>query len=197
MTTITTLIFDLDGTLADCKELHQQSFRQVVTQVCPSAEYTDEDVEGLPTREKMKMLKSRGYEFNETELNRIKQELTQKNITKYVKFNPELKDHIKRLSKTYKLCLASNATHKFVYTALGILEITKYFCIINTATTHPAKPNPLTFVDCINGTSSNSYNTVVFEDSMVGLTAAKKIVAEKNVITVVNAKDLVNKLKDY
>ena len=195
---IKTLIFDLDGTLADCKELHQQSFRAAVKQMCPDATYTDEEVEGLPTREKMKFLKSKGYDFDDEQLNRIKQDLTQKNITEYVQFDPELKAQIDRLSKKkYKLCVASNATQKFVYKTLDILEITQYFFMINTATNYPAKPNPLTFVDCMNGTSSNSYNTVIFEDSPVGLTAAKKVVVESHVIEVANASDLVEKLKDY
>jgi beta-phosphoglucomutase len=194
---VKTLIFDLDGTLADCKELHQQSFRAAVEQLCPDADYKDEDIEGLPTREKMEILKSRGYNFNNDELNRSKQELTQKNITDYVKFNPELKEHFDRLYRKYKLCLASNATQNFVYKTLDILEITQYFFMINTATNYPAKPNPLTFVDCMNGTTSNSYNTIIFEDSPVGLAAAKKVVVEKNVIEVKNSQDLVEKLRDY
>lgn len=194
---IKTLIFDLDGTLVDCKELHQQSFRSAVQQLCPESDYSDEEVEGLPTREKMKILKSRGYNFDDNELNRIKQELTQKNINDYVKFDPNLYRQIQRLSVKYKLCVASNATQKFVHSTLDILEITKYMFMINTATLYPAKPDPLTFVDCITGTSSNSYNTVIFEDSAVGLECAKKVVTEKNVIEVKNAKDLVEKLKGY
>lgn len=197
MTLLKTLIFDLDGTLADCKELHQQSFRAAVKQMCPDADYSDEDVEGLPTREKMKFLQSRGYTFNADELNRIKQNLTQENINDYVKFDPQLQEHFERLSKKYKLCLASNATQKFVYKTLDILGITQYFYMINTATNYPAKPDPLTFVDCMNRTNSNSYNTAIFEDSPVGLEAARKVVVESHVIEVKNAKDLVEKLKDY
>ena len=57
---IKTIIFDFDGTLADCKELHQQAFRNAVITVCDGAEYDDELVEGRPTREKLKNPKNYG-----------------------------------------------------------------------------------------------------------------------------------------
>jgi len=47
-----TLIFDLDGTLVDCKQLHQDGFRWAVTTQIPNIEYTDHEVEGKPTTEK-------------------------------------------------------------------------------------------------------------------------------------------------
>ena len=68
-----TLIFDFDGTIADCKELHQDAFRRAVQQVCGNANYDDELVEGRPTREKIRILHTMGYEFNGDKLNEIKQ----------------------------------------------------------------------------------------------------------------------------
>ena len=71
---IQTIIFDFDGTLADCKELHQRAFRNALNSVCPEVEYTDEEIEGRPTREKIRILHSKGYEFNGDKLNELKQE---------------------------------------------------------------------------------------------------------------------------
>lgn len=194
---IKTLIFDLDGTLVDCKELHQQAFRVAVNTVCPDAIYEDHEIEGLPTREKIKYLQSKGYKFDGDKLNQIKQTYTQEHIGEFVKYNLELESEMKILSEKYDLCVATNATQVFVYRALDILGITRYFTMINTATNYPAKPDPLTFVDCMNGCHSNPYNTVIFEDSEVGLSAARKVVVSENVVAVKNAQDLLDKLKDY
>ena len=54
---MTLLIFDLDGTLVDCKELHQIAFRKAVEQQVPGADFDDDLIEGLPTTEKIKVLK--------------------------------------------------------------------------------------------------------------------------------------------
>jgi beta-phosphoglucomutase-like phosphatase (HAD superfamily) len=120
---IKTLIFDFDGTLADCKELHQNAFREAVQKIFPSAEYDDELVEGRPTREKIRILHSMGYSFNGDKLNEIKQSLTQENLPQYIEFNPALYEQMERLSHSYKICLASNATEVFLHRSLEIMRI--------------------------------------------------------------------------
>ena len=80
-----TIIFDFDGTLADCKELHQIAFRNAVQELCPDAEFNNEDIEGRPTREKIRILHTMGYEFNGDKLNEIKQAYTQEHLSDYVK----------------------------------------------------------------------------------------------------------------
>lgn len=194
---IKTLIFDLDGTLVDCKELHQQAFRNAVHNVCPTARYNDSDVEGLPTKEKIKYLQQLGYQCDAEKINQIKQQQTQERIHEFVKYSPALESKMKLLSEKYSLCVASNATQEFVYRTLDILKITRYFTMINTATQYPAKPDPLTFVDCMTGCHSNPYNTVIFEDSEVGLMTAKKVVVLENVVAVRDAQDLLDKLEEY
>ena len=89
---IQTIIFDFDGTLADCKELHQGAFRGAVESVCPDALFTDEEIEGRPTREKIRILHAKGYEFNGDKLNQLKQAETQAHLEKYIVFNVELFD---------------------------------------------------------------------------------------------------------
>lgn len=194
---IKTLIFDLDGTLADCKELHQTAFRQAVDVVCPVAEYTDVEVEGLPTLKKISYIQSKGYVFDAVMVNKIKQEYTQQYLPDFVKYSADLEAEIQRLSKKYQLCVASNATQEFVYRSLDTMRITKYFVKINTATQYPAKPDPYTFVDCMTYCGSNSFNTVIFEDSPVGVQCAKKVITELNVIVVADAADTLRRIKEY
>ena len=41
---IKTVIFDFDGTLADCKKLHQDGFRAAVKKYAPDLNFDDEDI---------------------------------------------------------------------------------------------------------------------------------------------------------
>ena len=43
---------------------------------------------------------------------------------------------------------------------------------INTATDFPAKPDPYTFFDCMRWTGNTPENTIIFEDSEVGIQCA-------------------------
>ena len=173
------IIFDFDGTLADCKELHQTAFRNAVQELCPGAEFNNEDIEGRPTREKIRILHTMGYEFNGDKLNDIKQAYTQEHLTKYVKYNEELCNEILRLQNKYKLCVASNATELFVYRSLEFIQLhrrgdgNQVFTKINTATDFPAKPDPTTFFDCMRWTKTNADENIIFEDSVVGIQCAK------------------------
>ena len=63
METVNLLILDYDGTLADCKELHQQAFRKACMKVNNAIRYTNEEVEGMPTFVKIDYLKAKGYQF--------------------------------------------------------------------------------------------------------------------------------------
>ena len=172
-----TIIFDFDGTLADRKELHQIAFRNAVQELCPGAEFSNEDVEGRPTREKIRILHTMGYEFNGDKLNDIKQSYTQEHLADYVKYNDELLHEMLRLKQRYKLCIASNATELFVHKSLSIMQMYKesgqqVFDKINTATDFPAKPDTTTFEDCMRWTGSIPDNTIIFEDSIVGIQCA-------------------------
>lgn len=190
-----TLIFDFDGTIADCKELHQDAFRRAVKQVCPNAEYNDELVEGRPTREKIRILHTLGFEFNGDKLNEIKQAITQERLPEFISYNQDLYNQFKRLHTKYKLCLATNATEVFINRSLEIMNIKGFFTKINTATDFPAKPDPITFYDCMKHTGSSLSTTVIFEDSPVGIQCAKATGAK--VVEVVNVNDTIEKMKDF
>lgn len=190
-----TIIFDFDGTLADCKELHQDAFRKAVHQVCGNANYDDELVEGRPTREKIRILHTMGYEFNGDKLNEIKQAITQQRLPEFIKFDQDLYEQMLRLSHKYKLCLATNATQIFVQRSLEIMRISNFFTKVNTATDFPAKPDPITFFDCMRYTGSAPGTTVIFEDSPVGIQCANATGA--TVIEVKNVEDTIKKLEDY
>lgn len=189
-----TIIFDFDGTLANCKELHQTAFRSAVKQFDPTFTYEDNEIEGLPTYKKVEILKHKGADINVLDVNEVKQKLTLQSLSKYVTMNQELHDELLRLSKNYKLCLASNATEQFIHNCLMIMEIKDLFVKVNTATDFPPKPDDTTFTDCMRYTNAEPHDTIIFEDSAVGIECARKTGAQ--VIEVKNVEDTILKMRE-
>lgn len=188
------IIFDFDGTIADCCGLHQHAFRVAFETLLPGKSYDEAGLEGLPTTEKMRRLSSTGHVFDHTEFNRIKQHLTLTNLRDYIGVNPELNHQLRRLSRLAPLALCTNATAPFIYQSLKVMGCTDYFSRINTATTFPAKPDPYTFIEAMSHYSANHASTVIFEDSVVGLECARRVCHQ--VIPVTDVADTIRKMKD-
>jgi beta-phosphoglucomutase len=192
METVNLLILDFDGTLADCKPLHQQAFRRACTKVNNTIQYTDEEVEGMPTFGKIEHIKAKGYKFDETLLMDLKQEYTMNDLSKYIKFDQELKEIFVRLSKKYKLAVCSNATRKFVERSLKIQELDMFDPVL-TATEHRAKPEVDMYYYAMYHYGVAPTQTVIFEDSPVGIQAATSTTATvKQVSNVEHLKRLLN-----
>lgn len=188
-----TLIFDLDGTLIDCKKLHQDGFRWAVTQQVPDIEFTNEEVEGLPTTEKIKYLQSKGYPVT-IGIDKLKWEHTRAHFNEYVEFNPVIIGHFDRLYNSYKMCLASNSRSEFVFRTLNILQIWQFECVFSRDY-GPPKPDPWMYNECMRITGSTPENTIIFEDSPIGLRGAKATGAI--VIEIKDMYDLIEKLNEF
>jgi HAD superfamily hydrolase (TIGR01509 family) len=190
---IKTVIFDFDGTLADCKKLHQDGFRAAVKKFATDFDFDDELVEGRPTRDKIRILNTLGANLNPDKVNEIKQAHTQQHIPDYIEFRQDLYDAIEYLHKKgIKICLATNATTAFIDRSLEIMGIVHFFSKINTATDFPAKPDTTTFMDCMRYTGSGPATTAIFEDSPVGIQCARATGAV--VIEVEGVEDTIKKI---
>jgi HAD superfamily hydrolase (TIGR01509 family) len=188
-----TLIFDLDGTLVDCKQLHHDGFRWAVNQQIPGISYFDEEVEGKPTTEKIRYLRSKGYSVADN-VDELKREHTRAHIQEYVKFNQQLFDHFNRLYNKYTLCLASNSRSEFVFRCLNILQLWQFECVFSRDY-GPAKPNTWMYDECMRITKSTPGTTVIFEDSLLGIKGAKDTGA--TVIEITDSKHLIEKLYEF
>ena len=190
---IKTVIFDFDGTLADCKKLHQDGFRAAVKKFAPDFDFADELIEGRPTRDKIRILNTMGANLNPDKVNEVKQAHTQQHIPDYIFYRQDLYDAIEYLyNKGLKICLATNATSAFIERSLDIMGVTHFFTKINTATDFPAKPDTTTFFDCMRATNSAPPSTAIFEDSPVGIQCAKATGAV--VIEVLGVEDTIKKI---
>jgi len=186
---MTLLIFDLDGTLVDCKALHQVAFRNAVLQQVPDAEFDDEDVEGLPTTEKIKVLQSKGFPVT-MELDKLKRDWTRQHIDSHILFDPDLHSAIARLDKQgkYKMAVCSNSRNEFVLKCLSILDLWQFDLVFSRDHGRP-KPNPWMFQECMSITNTPAGDTYIFEDSPVGIQAAEASGA--NVIEILDSEDLI------
>lgn len=190
-----TLIFDLDGTLVDCKQLHRDGFRWAATQQIPTIQYNDEDVEGLSTIGKIKLLQNNGYNLT-LDIDDYKRQYTNNHIEQYVKYNDALCRQIYRIYNTgiYKMCIASNSRSEFVYRCMNILKLWQFECVYSRDY-GLTKPDPWMYNECMRICNSTPNDTIIFEDSIVGIEGATKTGA--TVVRVENSWDLIEKLYEY
>ena len=186
------IIFDLDGTLVDCKELHQAGFRWAVEQQVPGAEFNNEDVEGMPATEKIRKLQQMGIPVT-AEIDQIKKEHTRAHVEEYIKFNPQLKQLFDRLYIKYKLSLCSNSRSEFVFKCLNVLQLWQFESVFSRDY-GPAKPDPWMYNSAMEISGVTPDQTIIFEDSPVGVEAAKRSGAF--VIEVEDSQDLMSRVAD-
>jgi beta-phosphoglucomutase-like phosphatase (HAD superfamily) len=191
------LIFDLDGTLVDCKTLHQRAFRWAINR-----DYDEELLEGLPTARKIEILQGMGWDLNAQKVADIKQQWTFAHIQNYVQPNPRLKTRIKELGDAgWDISVCSNATQKFVNTCLEILEIKDLINSgIYTATDNWAKPATDMWHTCDQFWGKRG-DIWIYEDSPIGILGATQFAKERRwgktrVIKVDNSGDLLDKLAE-
>lgn len=189
------LIFDLDGTLVDCKALHQIAFRKAVLQQVPYAEYDDDEVEGLPTTDKIKVLQNKGFPVT-MEIDKLKRDWTRDQIENYIFSDHLLHKAMTRLDKSgkYTMAVCSNSRNEFMLKCLSILDLWKFDLVYSRDHGKP-KPDPWMFQQCIDITGIPVSDTYIFEDSPVGIEAANATGA--NVIEVTDSRDLIRKLDGF
>jgi len=189
------VIFDLDGVLVDSKETHYEALNMALSDI--NRKYVishDEHIskyDGLPTNKKLEMLhKEKGLSKDVFEtVWTTKQSYTFDVINTKVKQDEELVKLFKELkARDIQIWVASNSIRKTVrlyLLRLGLMEFVDDF-ISNEDVSKP-KPNPEMYLKCMVENSVEPRETVIVEDSQVGITAAIKSGA--HVLPVRNASD--------
>lgn len=76
--------------------------------------------------------------------------------------------------KNFKIGLASNSSHNLIEVILEKLEIRSHFDVVSSADdVEKGKPNPAVYLYAAEKLGVNPSECLVFEDSIVGITAAK------------------------
>jgi HAD superfamily hydrolase (TIGR01509 family) len=192
---ISLVIFDLDGVLIDSKEIHFNALNLALSEFGDdyviSRKEQDTVFEGLTTNVKLDILtKTKGLPIDLHEnIWRRKQEYSAKlfestskdedlvNIFRFIK------------SRGIKIAVASNSIRQTLDTCLESLGVDGYvdYSLSNEDVEFP-KPNPEIYNKCMEHLKGTTENTVIFEDSEIGLRAAlatgakvEKVLNRKNI----------------
>lgn len=182
------IIFDLDGVLLDFCDIHYECFKEAVltyTSDLISKEVHDKELNGLPTKVKLKKL---GYDDAEIDLiNDEKQKLTQQALDK-ITLDHDLITTLNELRRRgLELYCVSNSIFDTIQTALVKLGIAPFFkgVVANDSKGVRCKPHPDMYLECM---MFRPEEVLIIEDSDVGLRGARRSGA--NVMAVKNRSEV-------
>jgi len=196
------IAFDLDGVLVDIKEVHFDSLNIALSEVGEefviSYEQHLSKYDGLKTNQKLEMLsKERGLplEFHKKVWNR-KQEITTKIISS-LSIDTGLVNTIKYLKESgYKVACCSNSIRNTIVIALQSIGVIDCFdFIVSNEDVDNSKPHPEIYWRAMIAAGVLPDETLVVEDSPVGLLAASR--ADANILRVNNRSDLTLEKLNY
>lgn len=192
------IIFDLDGVLADCKHIHFEALNKAIEEVA-GHEYTITESEhlssydGLPTFTKLSKLTEKKHLSTEhyAKIQELKQKYTEE-MLETLPENPILYSALVKLSIAKPLiqfAVCSNARRATVEKVLHRLKIGWLMSAVysNDDVAHP-KPHAEIYLLAMVNAGVNPYETLIFEDSPVGLEGASRAAA--NIAVICESKDL-------
>ena len=169
------VIFDLDGTLIDSRELHFDALNDALEKVGPQFVISRDEhlstYDGLNTTKKLKMLSEK--KNLPTEMHdfvwREKQNSTFKMI-KRLKKDPIFIEMFKNIKERgFKIAVASNSIRETIKLSLlyiGVLEYTDY--VVSNEDVKRTKPFPEMYWQCMTALNVLPKNTIIIEDSHIG-----------------------------
>ena len=177
---IDTIIFDLDGVLISSKDIHFKALNKAIKKVGISYQinYTDHlnRFDGLPTVTKLEILNKEKLidkKYNK-KIILEKKNITKKELKFNLKYNKKIYEMFQKLSKNYKLGIATNAIQDTLDQSIRTLKLKKFIkSAISTKQIKSSKPSPEIYLRSMINMSSNPRNTLILEDSHVGRSAAK------------------------
>lgn len=170
------VIFDCDGTLADTMPLHYQAWVETLTSL--NAGMSEElfyELGGVPTAHIVEILNQRfGYGLDVSGTAEAKEAL-------YEELLPRLQPVqrvvalVHEYHGRYPMAVASGGLRRLVTRTLDVLGIAHYFGAVCTAEDVPrGKPEPDLFLFAASRLAVPPEECVVFEDSDLGLEAARR-----------------------
>ncbi|WP_252254637.1 HAD-IA family hydrolase [Clostridium sp. ZBS12] len=168
-------IFDLDGTLFNTDDVNFASYESALNYYGYSLEYKYfcDKCNGLSYKKFLPPIINNDESLLE-KIHILKKDLYSQNLKK-AKVNEHLFNIIRLIKDEYCLAVVTTASKK------NCLEILEYFhrkelfdLIISHEDIENVKPNPEGFIKAMEFFDIESQNTIIFEDSTVGIEAAKK-----------------------
>jgi len=172
---IKAVVFDMDGTIADSEKIAERVTREFFQKrgIIMTRE-EEKAMFGLNWKDLVKeILKSRGFEYKQSIKNTLKERYV-RTMSRDVKALPGVYDLLGEVSKNLKVGLATNSRHReveIIFDKLGFHE----FFHLKLARDHvkKGKPDPEIYLKAADTFGVHPLECVVFEDSIIGLQAAK------------------------
>ena len=172
---IKAVVFDMDGTIADSEKIAERVTREFFQKrgIIMTRE-EEKAMFGLNWKDLVKeILKSRGFEYKQSIKNTLKERYV-RTMSRDVKALPGVYDLLGEVSKNLKVGLATNSRHReveIIFDKLGFHE----FFHLKLARDHvkKGKPDPEIYLKAADTFGVSPLECVVFEDSIIGLQAAK------------------------
>ena len=178
MTTIDTILFDMDGVLIDARDWHYEALNKALSVFGMAISRLDHlnNFDGLPTREKLKLLT---IERNFPEqlhgfVNELKQKYTLEMVYQYCHPSFPHEYALSRLkSSSLKLGLCSNSVRRSVELMTERANLDRYFDVVlsNEDVTN-SKPDPEIYKTAMLKLNAQPERTLIVEDNENGIKAA-------------------------
>lgn len=175
------IIFDFDGVIADCKEIHYQSLNKALEEV--GSQYTitrDEHIsvfDGLSTKKKLQLLINlKNFPTDRVqEVFDKKQEYTIEMMDTHLNLDNRLITILSLLkSEGFKIYMASNAIRRTIEIGLARLGVLDLFDkIYSNEDVDNQKPHPQIYLKCMVEAGVKPAEVVIVEDSKHGREAAQ------------------------
>ena len=173
------LIFDLDGVLVDTKKIHFDALNFALKKLnYKKISFKDhlDTYDGLPTLIKLKKLNEQKI-INKNDFNKIiklKNKKTEILLNKNIKFNLKIYKVFLKLSKEYRICIATNAIKATLDSCLNKMKLRKFiFKAFSNSDVKNNKPHPEIYLKLLVSMGLKPKETIIFEDSSHGVMAAQ------------------------
>ena len=174
------IVFDFDGVIADCKELHYQSLNKALEEIDPKFVITREEhtstFDGLSTKKKLQLLTTlKGLPAEKTNHVYLQKQVYTMDMVDIHLHRDERLIHILSCLKLegYTIGMASNAIRATIERGLERLGVLEFFdFVISNEDVKNQKPHPEIYLKSMVQASTRPSETLIVEDSKHGREAA-------------------------
>ena len=171
---ISTVIFDLDGLLADTEKLHRSAYQEVFDNLgveLSSEEYEDHWIrrgEGIDA-----FVEKRNLAIDPRLIRRMKAERYEEMVRSGVEPMPGAREVLNLLKDRKPLALATSSYPKDAYAVLDVIGFMDFFsCVVTKGNVERIKPYPDIFLHVADEMNAPPERCLVIEDAEKGILAA-------------------------
>lgn len=171
------IVFDMDGVLLDSSPIHAAAYREALSTV-PVREFRYSRVAGMRSLDGIRtVLAENGVAASREEIAALASEKSRIALSRILAENPIVPGAVavlRKLCKSRKLALATSASRASVNAFLDANGLRDVFdCVVDSADAQKSKPSPDIFALAIRRLGTAPAASLVVEDAVAGIQAAK------------------------